>query len=378
MAEESTLGESQLKKLPLKLQLRIIGDDAEKTTKIEENITEILIARGIPFDLELVNKPEMIQQVKPLTKPALWINQKEIDSSHLYDKVKLNEHIDEFIQGGEFKLRKIIIPTDFSTQSENACRCALQWAKKWNATFEMVYVIPPYVDGMNPESAMVMAEQQNILLNSAEKSMNEWTNRLQSETGQVVHSHIMIGEVAYSICEYAYNSQADMIVMGATGQHGLLDKLFGSVSSSVAKNSKVPVLFIPHQISSIQFKHILYSSDYSSASLSNIFYVLRMAHGEAGKVDFIHVSENKPIDAAMKELRFKRLLEELHPQISYKFEIIQNDHIADSLYQYAYNHEIDVLVTVHKNRDLWGRLMEKSLSGKLVFEAKFPILVLQN
>jgi len=293
------------------------------------------------------------------------------------DARKLNEIVDHFLQTGEFRLRKVIIPTDFSENAENALQCALAWTKKWNTHIELLHVIPPYVDGMNPESALVMAEQQNILLQSAEKSMEELRHRMKHDEARI-SSQVMMGDPGLTISAHAQDNQAEMIIMGSTGVHGLLDRMFGSTSSVVATHARVPVLFIPPKISEIRFDKIVYASDYSSASLANIFFIMRLAHQYEGLVDFIHVSHASPVEEGLKEVKIKQMLEEIHPGARYRFDIIDSDEVATALYDYAAQQQADLLVTVHRHFDIWQRLFEKSLSGKLAFEARMPVLVLQH
>ena len=368
---------SKLRRQDILFKIKIAGVDPDKNIRFEESLTQLLTARNIPFEIEVVDELNGILDLHVRKTPVVMINDQVAFEEMLPDAKKLNEIIDHFLQIGEFRLKKIVVPIDFSENSEHALKCALRWTEKWDSEVELVHVIPPYVDGMNPESALVMAEQQNILMQSAEKNMQEFVARA-SQNASRIKSVVLLGDPGLTICSEAEEAGADMIMMGATGIHGLLDKLFGSVSSVVATHSKVPVLLIPVRTEEISLRKIVYASDYSSASLSNIFYIMRLAHQYDGRVDFIHVSHSPPEEESIKEIKLKQLLEEIHPSARYRFDIIDRHEVADALYDYAAQQQADLVVTVHKSRDFWQRIVERSLSGKLAFEAKMPVLVLQN
>ncbi len=378
MISQSSSGEVNLRSLPQYYFVEIIGTEAEKNVKIEEIVTEVLSERNLAFEINIIDQKEEILALKLDKTPTLMINHQLVYDDGIPSKVELNEIIDRLIQLGEFKLHKILVPVDFSDTSEHALRCTIEWAEIWKADVEVIHIIPPYVDPMNAESALIMAEQQGMLVSQSEDNVNQLIARNKSSKINIKSAGILIGDPANLICEYAEEGNFNMIIIGTSGKHGFIDKLFGSVSSNVSIQSKVPVLLIPPQVKSILFHKILYSSDYSSASVPNIFYAIRFANFFGSSLDFIHVSGHDAIDAAMKELRFKRLLEEIHPEIKYKFDVLNGDNIAQELYDYASKQKVDLLITVHKSRDFWHRLTEKSLNKKLAQDALIPVLVLQQ
>jgi len=52
------------------------------------------------------------------------------------------------------------------------------------------------------------------------------------------------GEPARAICEYAVDTDVDLIVMGTAGRNGLADYLFGTTTERVTRRCPVPVLAV--------------------------------------------------------------------------------------------------------------------------------------
>jgi nucleotide-binding universal stress UspA family protein len=65
-----------------------------------------------------------------------------------------------------------------------------------------------------------------------------------SATGLAYSSHILVGEAAPSIVDFARDKNCSMIIMGAHGFGSVIGLLMGSVATKVLHLSPVPVLLI--------------------------------------------------------------------------------------------------------------------------------------
>lgn len=62
--------------------------------------------------------------------------------------------------------------------------------------------------------------------------------------GRAYSSHIMMGETAPTLVEFAHDKACSLIVMGARGLGSVAGLLMGSVATKVVKLSTVPVLLV--------------------------------------------------------------------------------------------------------------------------------------
>jgi nucleotide-binding universal stress UspA family protein len=141
-------------------------------------------------------------------------------------------------------LRKILVPTDLQPTSQGAIDVALTMARKYDATVVLlhVYAVPIYAF---PDGALLStANLANELSNAAQIGLDRAAREL-SGRGVQISPVLREGSAEDEILSVAEEVGADLIVVGTHGRRGLTRALLGSVSESVLRDSKVPVLVVP-------------------------------------------------------------------------------------------------------------------------------------
>jgi nucleotide-binding universal stress UspA family protein len=91
------------------------------------------------------------------------------------------------------------------------------------------------------EQGSIDKSEHAIITNSSEQAFNNAKAELNSLNIETEYS-ILDGNPAESICEYAKDVDADMIIIGQSGNEGLKRKLLGGVSQKVANNAPCHVI----------------------------------------------------------------------------------------------------------------------------------------
>ena len=145
----------------------------------------------------------------------------------------------------ETRITRILVPVDFSSQSEEAVRYAASLARMANARVEMVHVV------QDPFMAMVSSPEAYIpdvteLLNSLTERATSLLEQLKVKelTGVSTESIVLHGEPSRRIVDYAVDWGADLIVMGTHGRTGLSHVVLGSVAERVVRHAQCPVLTV--------------------------------------------------------------------------------------------------------------------------------------
>jgi nucleotide-binding universal stress UspA family protein len=165
----------------------------------------------------------------------------------------------------------------------------------------------------------------------------------------------------------------DMIIMGTTGSSDVLDELFGSVSSHVARKAECPVLLIPKGLAYKPVGHILYASNYESADRHMIQALTDFNKLFNATLHFVHVrdeedeSERKPKDEIFNELFLKG-----DPGFGFEFEDIEGEDISEALNEYAVKNGIDLVVMVARKRSFWNIKNQKIHPTFLWQKPTFP------
>jgi nucleotide-binding universal stress UspA family protein len=141
-------------------------------------------------------------------------------------------------------VKKILVPVDFSKNSEKILKDSIDVADNFGAKLTAVYIVQSFEDYSGFFVPHIPIDQfQNEMFEGAKKKME---NFIEDTLGEVdaCENYVTIGDVGEEIIKYAEKTDAGMIVMGTHGYKGLERVLFGSVAEQVVKNAPCPVLTI--------------------------------------------------------------------------------------------------------------------------------------
>jgi nucleotide-binding universal stress UspA family protein len=157
----------------------------------------------------------------------------------------------------DFKIKKILVPFDFSEDAANALNTAVAISQQQHASLTLLYVV-------DNSKALIFGKFETIvspvvpLTKIARENLNVLAKSLTSKHSFTVDYHIETGIPAFTICRYAWEKDFDMIVMGTRGPLGLKKLLFNSTAYKVVKSSPCPVLSVPSYRLFTRFKKIIF------------------------------------------------------------------------------------------------------------------------
>ena len=147
-------------------------------------------------------------------------------------------------------IHRILIAVDDSSYSDQAVNYGVLLAKNLGSKITLVHVdeIPissPYsADPLLNESPAMIPELMHI----QEEASKLLFKKIKDQYGDVVEMSTVtkIGRAQDEILSVADDCKADMIILGTHGRTGFDHFISGSVSESVARKAKCPVLIIPN------------------------------------------------------------------------------------------------------------------------------------
>ncbi len=141
-------------------------------------------------------------------------------------------------------IRKILLPTDFSSNAEPALELAIELAQRFGARLLLLhaYIAPLYL-GPWCDSYLVPEEAVENLRREAERGLSQLQQRVE-EAGVPVETIAMEGFAREVISEVARRQEVDLIVMGTHGRTGFHRLALGSVAERVVRVAPCPVLTV--------------------------------------------------------------------------------------------------------------------------------------
>ena len=134
---------------------------------------------------------------------------------------------------------------DFSGASENALRVAAELARRLDAKLVLLHVREPR---LLPAGAVLAPPEffSDAVVRDAEE-MATWTTIAEEARGAKVRAVTVEGPAPVSICRFARECRADLIVVGTHGRAAVSRMVLGSVAEQVARKAHCPVLFVREQ-----------------------------------------------------------------------------------------------------------------------------------
>lgn len=159
-------------------------------------------------------------------------------------------------------MKTILVPTDLSSNANNALAFADTIAKSQKAKIVLLYVYVPTVGRYNSISGLI-AEEIVSAKKQALKKMEKLAEKYISGKYSIA---IEVHDPVDTILAEAKKVKADLIIMGTHGATGLKKLLFGSNTAKVIAHAKTPVLAVPQRYRAQKIKNVICTSDLNDLS----------------------------------------------------------------------------------------------------------------
>lgn len=139
-------------------------------------------------------------------------------------------------------IKRILVPLDFSANSNHALDYAHELARKFDAALHLVHVceVPSMITASMDAYAIAYTDWSQRLGEEAERQLNEIKRGLDVK----VSTEVLFGSPASAIVEDAVTNNADLIVMGTHGHGAVMHVLMGNVAERVVRMAPCPVMTV--------------------------------------------------------------------------------------------------------------------------------------
>lgn len=265
---------------------------------------------------------------------------------------------------------KVLLPTDFSDNATLATQFALDIVRRTSGHLMVLhaYDVPHYERSMTTSLLLEMKK-------SAEQNMAEFEQQHLVDSGIIYECHVMIGNPIRLSKEMVVKHGLDMLVMGTKGASGIEEFLIGSNAASVIHNVEVPVLVVPPGSAVKPIKKIVLATDLEFKSKKPPLQSLaKFARVYDAEIYLLHIQNSDGIPAGTREL-----VAEAMGDVKHSYHISSNTvDIEATILQFCEQKDTDVVSAISKRYGFWQGLFHKSLTSKLAYHTKIPLLALHE
>ena len=141
------------------------------------------------------------------------------------------------------RLKKILVPTDFSETSKKAVQYALRFAEQFDCEIALLYVVEPVTPLVGaPLGVEVSTEKDEFSM--AEKDLAALAAELHANGAHLVTSSVRVGHAPNEITKAAKDLDADLIIIATHGYTSWQHMCIGSTAERVVRAAPCPVLVV--------------------------------------------------------------------------------------------------------------------------------------
>jgi nucleotide-binding universal stress UspA family protein len=157
----------------------------------------------------------------------------------------------------------IIVATDFSPQSDRAVTRAAQLAAEHGAALEIVHAAPmPMPMPVWGDMAGGTWIENSELVAAGESRLARQRDDLASQFPITIGVHCEAAPPVGLVNARSEALGADLVVIGATGEGAIAQRLFGSTAQSLVRQARRPLLVVRTDAAQ-RYRHLLASTDFS-------------------------------------------------------------------------------------------------------------------
>lgn len=278
-------------------------------------------------------------------------------------------------------MKNVLLPTDFSDNSWNAIKYAIQLYKDETCNFTLLNTFTPII--YEVEYLQSSAPQMHVIeiaKEASEKRLKSLLKIIKTEFNYPNHTYSQISAfniLTAEIDQLYEGGVMDMIIMGTTGATGLKEVLFGSNTIHVLKNAKCPVIAVPADFTFETPHDILFPTDYEiDYQKSHVEAILNISNMYNMRVNILHVLYDTGLTDL--QLKHKSKLEAFFKKVAHLFHEVKNQNIPEAISKFQLKTKVNLLVMINNKHSFFENLFFKSTINQIGFHVKIPFLVIPS
>lgn len=279
-------------------------------------------------------------------------------------------------------MKRILIPTDFSSNAWNAISYAMQLLQDQECDFFLLNtytpVIPssrfmaPMVNGIRIEDA-VRSASENGLASTVEKIKKRFDNpKHRFET--ISSFNLLADEVKDVVESYGI----DLIVTGTKGASGMDEVFMGSNTVRIIKNTKkCPILAIPQNFGYSTPSEIAFATDFNRFySLSELMPLIDLAKSFHATIRIVYVQYEIKALTELQQFNLNMLRKYFNDIEHYVHTVSELNSVSQTLEVFSKELDIHLLAMLHYQHSYMEKMTREPIVKRTAFHTQIPLLVI--
>jgi nucleotide-binding universal stress UspA family protein len=270
-------------------------------------------------------------------------------------------------------MNRILVPTDFSEQADNALKVAAMLARKHGADIYLLHMMEIPMQQIDPINAHSDVPEALFFMKLAHKKFEDLKASDFLE-GITVHETVKADITFNEIKDACKEFDIDLIVMGSHGASGLKEMFIGSNAEKVVRTSIVPVLVIKNGHSSFDIKNFVFASDFKNDNKETYKQAVRFAELFGAKIHLLLVNTaNNFITTYDSRVRINDFISGQTFE-NYTINVHNDTSVEQGILNFSQEIDADLIGISTHGRQGIAHFFNSSISEDLVNHAKRPVI----
>ena len=274
-------------------------------------------------------------------------------------------------------MKTIIVPTDFSTTSNNAVNYAVDLGREINCSILLFHAYQVPVSMTDVPIVIISVED---LQKNAETKMAEEKKSLEQTAGGAIkiYAETKLGDTVDELENLCNRIKPFAVIMGTKGATGLERVFFGSTTLRTIKHLSWPVIVVPPDKKYSTIKKIGFACDFrevvNTTPTRFIKDFVKQFDAELHVLNVDYKNSHFKPETPEESVLLHTMLEDLNP----KYDFIEDENIEAGIEKFAEKNNLDLVITIPKKHKLLEGLFRKSHTKDLVFHSHLPIMCVHD
>lgn len=274
--------------------------------------------------------------------------------------------------------RRILCPTDFSKNAQNAIEYAVKLFKNETCVFYILntYNAEPYT--MELAIARDLEEFRKKSIGGL-RVILEWLSHDDNSRNHEFHVVSECGNLLDIIKTMVDKQDIEMVVMGTQGATNSRIEIFGSQTVLAMEEIRnCPVLAIPSKTIYKEIKEIVFPTDYRTTFKRREFqYLVDIAKMSNSSIVVLNVvNKNESLDE--DQVTNKNLLKDYFEDLDYSFHTLKNKDIQAAINSFIESRGSDMVSFINRRHSFFGMILSRPMVKNLNYHTGIPVLALHE
>lgn len=277
----------------------------------------------------------------------------------------------------QLKLKKILVPVDFSETGMLALEHASFMARLAKADMLLLHVLPIQEYHFEIPEPIMRIENHDEVNRVVEQKLEELVQYVRNNYGCVAQSLSARGKVANEIMEVAKEQKVDLIVMGTHGASGFEEFFLGSNAHKVVTVAPCPVITVQTHAKKLGFGNIVLPIDRTSHSREKVAFATKMAELFASKIHILGLLESTGEDHEHEKLQI--VLDQVQHAVEktglpFVRKTVKGKNLAQEALKYGDDVSADLIVIMTEHESEMTGIFLGPRAKQIVNHSRIPVL----